>query len=191
MGKIIALGWLLMMANCFAAAEMTPLPDGWRVVGNARQKYRAGLDPTVVREGRPAGLLESKERDIEGGRFGALMQSIEAKKYLGSRLRLSAWVRCQNVRGWVGLWLRVDGRSEKVLEFDNMEARPLKGDLDWKRVEVVLDVPRHALSIHYGMLMSGSGRAWLSGMKVETVSKEVPTTKAREEGLPLEPVNLF
>ena len=42
---------------------------------------------------------------------------------------------------YAALWMRVDGGG-KVIKFDNMEDRPVKGTTEWKRCSVVLTHPR-------------------------------------------------
>jgi hypothetical protein len=71
--------------------------------------------------------------------------------------------------------MRVDKESKK-LAFDNMHDRPIKGSTDWKRYDVVLEVPQDATGIFFGVLLSGSGTVWLNGAKFEIVGPNVLTT---------------
>src|SRR5206468_564352 len=98
-------------------------------------------------------------------------------------------VRTQDVAGWAGLWMRVDGDKGKTLEFDNMQSRPIKGNTGWKRYEIVLDVPAEANLIALGMLMSSSGQAWMEDVRFEEVATSVPTTSS-QSALPKRPQNL-
>ena len=117
-----------------------------------------------------------------------LMQNFSAEQYIGKRVRFGAFVKSEGVERWSGLWMRVDGKSgQPSLAFDNMQDRPIKGVTGWKEYEVVLDVPQGATGIFFGILLDGPGSVWLSGVKVEVVGPNVPTTgRASNKG----PTNL-
>jgi hypothetical protein len=104
------------------------------------------------------------------------MQTFKADAYRGQRVRLSGYVRSQDVGNWAGLWLRVDGSKNDVLSFDNMQDRAIKGTSDWQKCEIVLDVPEEAQEIAFGLLLAGRGQVWMDDLKFETVGKDIPTT---------------
>jgi hypothetical protein len=114
---------------------------------------------------------------------------IQARQYLGKRVRLSGYVKAEGVEGWSGLWMRVD-KEHEMLEFDNMQDRPIKGTSDWRTYDVVLDVPQGATGIAFGILLCGPGRVWLSGTKFEVVSDATKTTGSGSAARPAAPVNL-
>jgi hypothetical protein len=59
-----------------------------------------------------------------------------------------------------------------------MQNRPLVGTLDWQPYEIVLDVPAEARAIAFGILLHGSGQAWLSEVRFEEVDESVLVTAA-------------
>jgi len=69
-------------------------------------------------------------------------------------------------RGFAGLWWRADGEAG-VLAFDNMQAREIKGDTDWKEYEVVLEIPEKTININFGVILPGDGKAWFVDLKVD------------------------
>jgi len=86
--------------------------------------------------------------------------------------------------------MRIDKGSE-VVGFDNMQSRPLKGTADWQSFDVVLDVPKDATSISFGVLLTGSGSVWVSNASFETVGDDVALTdKPLGDNRPKAPVNL-
>ena len=117
------------------------------------------------------------------------MQSISAEKYKGSKVRLSGLVKSEEVTDWAGLWMRDDKRSE-VLAFDNMQNRGIRGTTGWQRYYVVLDVPKDATQIAFGILLSGPGLVWLNDPKPEIVNADEAPTNMPEQILPESPVNL-
>ncbi len=73
-----------------------------------------------------------------------------------------------------------------------MGNRPIKGTGDWKRYEIVLDVPGNSINIAFGILLTGKGKVWMDDLQFEVVGKDVPTTDMLKQGagLPDEPLNL-
>jgi hypothetical protein len=61
--------------------------------------------------------------------------------------------------------------------------------LSWAlgRPAVVLDVPEHATSLHFGVLLGGAGAVDLAKPSFEAVSTEVPVTVKQFPPLPDEP----
>ena len=56
--------------------------------------------------------------------------------------------------------------------------------------QVVLNVPKHATGISFGILVSKSGTVWLNNVKLEIVGNEVPVTAKPFGAMQEEPVNL-
>ena len=161
-------------------------PQGWFLAGSKPADYDSGVDAQTVYGGQPSAYLKSKSPAIVG--FGTLMQSFKAEEYLGKRIRFSAFVKTDAVQDWAGLWLRVDG-PKGSLAFDNMQTRSIKGTTAWQNYEVVLDVPAEAKGIAFGILMSGTGSAWINSVKMDAVGTNIPTTEVRTPQ-PSAPANL-
>ncbi len=173
---------VLVMAAVAAAGD--PLPDGW-MAGNPKD-YDIGVDKQTVKVGQTAATIKSRTQNPEN--FGTIVQSFSAESYLGKRVRMSAYVKADKITSWAGLWMRVDGdgKDKMSLSFDNMQTRPITGTLDWKKYEIVLDIPGESKNITFGILLDGPGQAWVDGFEFEVVSKDVPVTgfsgnKSREE----------
>jgi hypothetical protein len=163
------------------------VPRGWYLAGTKPAEYEAGVDPGQIYRGHDSAFLKSKRPSVDG--FGTLMQGINAEQYKGNTVRLSALVKSEEVTGWAGLWMRVDKGAEP-LAFDNMQKRPIIGTTGWQRYYVVLDVPKDATNIAFGILLSGPGQVWLNNTRFEIVGLDVPATGASQKTLPDKPVNL-
>ena len=50
------------------------------------------------------------------------------------------------------------------------------GDMDWKKYEIVLEVPKNASNILFGALLNGVGQIWFEKLQIEVVNKLVPLT---------------
>jgi len=177
---IAAIGFCSLV--CWAA-----VPQGWFLAGNRPMDYETGVDPQAAYGGQPSAYLKSTKPQITG--FGTLMQQFKADEYLGKRIRLGAFVKTDAVQDWAGIWMRVDKGTHSVA-FDNMQNRAIKGTTAWQNYEVVLDVPADATGIAFGILMLGTGSAWINGAKLEVVGTNVPTTGSSGSSLLQGPANL-
>ena len=165
------------------------IPNGWFPAGSNPAEYEMGIDNSNFQNGHSCAYIKSKSP--KENEFGTLMQSINAENYLGKRLRLSGHLKSEDIKGWGGMWMRIDGENNQQLGFDNMRGRTIKGTTDWKKYEIVLDVPSNSKTINYGVLLGGQGKVWFDNMKVEEVDKSVAVTNtATEIKYPKEPINL-
>ena len=178
-----------------APAVTDAAPVGWTKNGtNNAVNYTAGVDRGELHEGRPSAFIKSiKPTDNE---FGGMMQMCSAANFTGKRLRFTASMKTTQANdGGAHLWFRVDGKEkEEILQFDNMDSRPVKGTTGWQPYSVVLDVPANATALAYGFFVSGAGQAWVSGVKIEEVGRDVPSTNIfieKSRVLPAAPVNLM
>jgi hypothetical protein len=113
---------------------------------------------------------------------------------------MSAYVKTTDVDRRAGLWMRVDGREQTALAFDNMTGRGIVGTTDWEKYEVVLDIPESAEEIYFGFLVAGKGQGWVDDIQFEVVGDDVKTTDMKIQpqdrtrdlvkDLPDEPKNL-
>ena len=182
---------VLFFVSVFALLSFD-LPEAWFVAGSKPQCYEMGLVKESSQNGKMSATIKSIKKRIGG--FGTLMQQVYPDKFLGKRIRMSAYVKSENVKDWSGLWLRVDqAGSNNPLSFDNMQKRAIMGTTDWKKYEIVLDVPTDASLIAFGALLSGTGQIWFDSFSFEIVDASVPTTgfsDPKEKYTQLEPANL-
>ncbi len=149
------------------------VPNGWLVAGSHPKNYDMGLCDDTKHSGTRCARIRSTNPSING--FGTLMQSLSPSGYSGQRIKLSAYIKSEDVKEWAGLWMRVDA-GKKIASFDNMQDRPIAGNTEWTKYEIVLDVPQESTNISFGVLLSGTGIVWFDDLEFETVSKDVKTT---------------
>lgn len=167
-------------------------PAGWAKNGAKSESYTVGVDSLQTWGGMPSAYVESLSPTVEGG-FGGMMQTTSAENFEGKRVRLSGWIKTEDANEGGGrLWLRIDGQERgQTLGFDNMNNRAVKGTTDWQEASVVLDVPKGASALAYGFFVSGGGKMWVNGQKIEEVGTEVPSTNmVTKPVLPKTPTNL-
>ncbi len=205
----IVIGSMLLLVTALMAYK---LPEGWIRAGSKPDDYDMGIAPGAGRSGNNAATIQSTSRKING--FGTLMQNIDPEIYKGKRVKLSGYIKAEEVNEWAGLWLRIDGKgpsksvtttirneqddkrkitskvssteSKRSLAFDNMYNRAIKGTVNWTKCEIVLDVADTATNIAFGALLSGTGQIWFDDLKLDVVNKDVPTTSPKNK----EPVNM-
>lgn len=171
---IILIGTFILFLSCSKKRDDTQDVDGWGFA-NITESYDIGKEDQKY-NGEPVYYLKSN-RNVDSG-FGALVKSIvQPGQYFDKRLKLSGYIKTENVEGSAGMWMRVDEIEQvKISGFDNMSNRPIKGTTDWKNYEIVLDIPNGSRVIHYGPLLGGNGKMFFSGLRLDTVGKDIPTT---------------
>ncbi|HYI07736.1 MAG TPA: hypothetical protein VEK57_01590 [Thermoanaerobaculia bacterium] len=154
-------------------------PVGW--IGGA-PGYALGVDP-AAHGGELSARLQGRENETTAKTSAPLVQFVSAEPWRGKRVRLSGWLRTQDVATqWAGLWMRIDSETAPGLSFDNMPDRGPRGTTDWARYEVVLDVPKEAFEIYFGVVLLGNGTVWADDLLLEEVAKSVPVTGSPKKG---------
>lgn len=181
---------VLISASAFGQPTQSklgpPMPKGWGKTGSEPQNYEMHQDTSVKRSGNSSVTIKSTASVTKDG-FGSVVQSILPDEFRGKRIRMSGYLKSEGVAEWGGFWLRIDGADPAAvpLDFDNMENRPLKGTSDWKKYEIVLDVPQEAAEIVYGFLLKGKGQVWADDLEIRTVGRDVVKTS-----IPLKPEDI-
>lgn len=182
-----------MMADVLKKREelsMNSKVKGWFLSGSSPFNYEMGIDHEVVHQGKASGYLKSKTV-LDSTEFATMMQSFKANQFVGKRIRLSCFIRTEGVDTYAGMWMRVDDAMEDVLQFDNMSNRPIKGNTNWNRYSIILDVPERSAIISFGIILSGQGTVWADQFTFEEVDENTPTTNLEVQVELLdEPVNL-
>jgi hypothetical protein len=119
----------------------------------------------------PAGARPAKPA-LPGGGFGNLMQSFDATEYRGRMIRLRASLRLDSVsrNDRAQMWVRVDCVQGMACGFDNMDDRPVRS-ATWKNAEIRVRVPEDAVTIYFGVMSLGHGRAWIDEISLESGPK--------------------
>ncbi|MCU6707740.1 AraC family transcriptional regulator [Paenibacillus sp. J5C_2022] len=148
---------------------------GWLLSGSDPSRYEMGTDRKQVHTGQVSGYLKSVTAST-AEQFATMMQQFRADKCRGERVRLSAFIRTEDVKYFAGLWMRIDNASGDTLQFDNMSDRPIVGSHTWNQYSCVLDVPEDSATISFGVLLTGSGKVWMDGFAFEKVDRRVAST---------------
>ena len=144
------------------------IPKGWYADGNNKENYEVEIAKGEGMDGSNAATIKCKGEAYD--QFGSLVQESSPEKYLGKQVKMTAYVRSEDVKNWAGLWLRVDGAGkDEMLSFDNMQNRGITGTTEWKKYEIILPVPESASRLAYGALLDGTGQIWFDNFAFEVV----------------------
>lgn len=182
-----------MMSDVINNKEETNMAEkvkGWFLSGSNPFHYEMGIDHAIVHQGKASGYLKSKTV-LDPTEFATMMQTFKATQFIDKRIRLSCFIRTEDVENYAGMWMRVDDTMEDVLQFDNMSNRPIQGTTNWNRYSIILDVPKRSAVISFGVILSGQGTVWADQFSFEEVDRSIPTTNLEVHGeLQENPVNL-
>jgi C-terminal processing protease CtpA/Prc len=148
------------------------VPEGWHSPTSGGG-YAAELLEENPKTGKRAARLRSDPATPDkAAPFGNLMQSVDATAFRGRLVRFRAAVRAE-VAGPPAramLWMRVDRSGSQAGFFDNMGDRPITSG-EWRYYEIVGDVDDDAVSVNIGMMLMGTGRAWLDDVSLTDLGK--------------------
>ena len=163
----------------------------WITTGTAPEKYEIGIDHKIFNTGTRSASISSLEETYQPDEYATIMQQFSAKTFRGKRVRFAAFVKSQDVEGWAGLWMRLDGNFSVTLKLDNMQNRPIQGTTEWNLYSCVLDVPMETQIINIGILLSGKGQVWMDNASFQEVDNSIATTEFEiSKEYPDEPGNL-
>ena len=148
--------------------------QGWGLTGTRPDAYEVRCEEVFSDCAVP--ILRTKAFKSEPLGMGSLTHSEGAETWRGRRIILKAELRGGGVDGWAGLWMRVDGPDGRVLAFDNMQNRALRGTTSFQWYSVVLDVPANAERVTFGVLLHGPGAVFIREVVFQEVDVDVSVT---------------
>jgi len=148
------------------------LPDGWELWGSYYASYSYIVDSLVKHSGNYSLRIEPNANDTAKNVFGCPHLAIPVE-FAGKTATVKAFMKFEDAENPIGLLLRIDGDSSKMLAFDNMQQRGIKGTQDWTEYSVTVDLPQNAKTIHIGAILSGKGKLWIDDFQVSIGNKKV------------------
>ena len=154
------------------------IPKGWRAGPNNPADIIIGTDRTVRHSGKASGFVQRALSLKPSTGSGVLFQSIAADPYRNKRVRLSVYVRSNDVESREGpgpfLYFGVYG-TDSVLTYANTMAKMIEETTDWTLYHITLDVPETSVSMEFGMILLGQGMVWVDDYKLEAVELSIPS----------------
>ena len=140
------------------------LPNGWVKWGDFK---------TVSRENVGNEKYAVKVVSDQKGKFGTVTYRIPVN-YVGDTITLTGRIKHENVKGYVGLFMRIEGATGS-LGLKSMQNLKIKGTKDWKEYAIKLPLPSSAQSIYVAGILSGTGTAWFDDFRVTIDGENVET----------------
>ena len=147
-----------------------PCGTAWQISSDQFGGYQSDPDVKVAHGGKSSLSLQSMTAAPQGA--GWVGQMIRAGLYQGQRVRLTAYIKTQNVVGLAGLAF-VAGKMQS-LPAATQEAKLLTGSQEWQQTSIELDVPSTADVISYGVVLRGAGKLWLDELRLEILPAAKP-----------------
>jgi hypothetical protein len=149
-------------------------PSGWLSSGFGVEDVEIGVDREQRRTGAASARLRNRVPDPRGP--GMLLQTIRAEDHRDKRLRASVWLRGESVASAAFLVQVMSAESGEDSEGISRGFCGTEGTFDWKRCEVVLDVPERGETIHVSAVLEGRGALWVDDVQLEEVGPAAPLT---------------
>ena len=151
------------------------MPDDWFRWGDP--SYQMIVDTGVKHSGKNALRIEAKDQSAAES-FGCPARAIPAQ-YKGSEITVKAFMRTEGVEQPIGLMLRIDGKPNESLQFDNMVQRGITGSKKWEEYTVTLPLPEEAITIYVGAILSGKGKLWVDDFQLLIDGEDISKAKLK------------
>lgn len=148
--------------------------SGWALTGSRTEAYELRCDAIFTDCEIP--ILRTRAFSGEPYGMGSLTHSESAVPWRGQRLEVRAELKGGNIDGWAGVWMRLDDANGKVLAFDNMQNRPVRGTTAFQWYSVVLDVPIEAARLTFGVFLHGPGAVFVRELVFQSVGASKVST---------------
>jgi hypothetical protein len=146
----------------------------WGPTGTHPQEYEMGGNP-FDKKNQDIAFIKSKNDLAQG--FAGYATSLATKDFPDTRIKLSCDLKLIDVANQASVWMRVDGKDNSVLGFDNLQTRPPAKDIDgWQHHYIVLDIPDESSRLLFGLLLAGKGELYVKNMALEAVDNSTQTT---------------
>lgn len=155
-----------------------PITDNraWRQSITSSHDYPMTTDLANSHDGSPSICFAYSGPENASGKastwFGHNIRYPESERYAGHTVRLSGWIKTQNVSGHVQPqirpWSGLLQRDSKLLAKDSMvQDKHIRGTLNWTPFSLTCDIPENTGHIVTSFIFSGSGKVWIDTNSLE------------------------
>jgi beta-lactamase regulating signal transducer with metallopeptidase domain len=131
----------------------------------------------------PAATVSADDRIVHAGHWSVRLQPDAESRasvitrstpvdFQGHVIELRGYLRLQDVSEFAGLWLRQDN-GDQTVELENMSSQQVKGTRDWAQYRITLPINPRAQSLHFGVLVSGTGTLWADDLELLVDGKPI------------------
>jgi RNA polymerase sigma factor (sigma-70 family) len=155
-----------------------PITDNraWRQSFTSAHDYPMTTDLANTHDGSPSICLAYAGSDNAPAKsfawFGHDIRYPESERYAGHTVRLSGWIKTENVSNHVQPQIRpLSGlmqRDSKLLAQDSMvQDKSIRGTLNWTPFSLTCEIPKNTGHIETSFVFWGSGKVWIDTNSLE------------------------
>jgi RNA polymerase sigma factor (sigma-70 family) len=155
-----------------------PITDdrAWRQSFTSAGDYPMTTDLAITHDGNPSICFAYAGPDHASAKsfawFGHTIHYPESERYAGHTVRLSGWIKTENVSNHVQPQIRpLSGlmqRDSKLLAKDSMvQDKSIRGTLNWTPFSLTCDIPKNTGYIVTSFIFWGSGKVWIDTNSLE------------------------
>ena len=153
------------------------IPDGWFNF-NPLSKSNIQSDSLIRHSGKRSALLTVGADDSKG--YAGIAYALPAR-YVGNELTLKAWLKHEDVLGFVSLFISMTDSTGKELEAVTLDDKQLSGTKDWKLYELKLVIPTNTKTIYVGSNIKGPGKLWIDDVQLLIDDIDISQSKPKKD----------
>jgi hypothetical protein len=175
MRVLISMILFIILNSSYSLAQ--PLPRPW--AHHNQEHYEAGITARNPFTGRYSAYIRSRE--AETNTLGTIWQAIRPRPdWFGERVRMTVYMKTRGVKDAGGLFMRVSTYGGWI-NYDYMYDRVVRGNTDWQKRMIVLDIPRDTSLIDFGVWIIGKGEVQVDDFRFEVVDNKLQVTGTSEK----------
>ena len=156
------------------------LPEGWYNSGSKPANYKMSVDNNGGQDNETVFSIKSMEKDMESS--GTLVQKLLPNKYWEKRIKVTGYIKTNDVLDHADISLHVFNfkPTTPVIKI-NFDTREIKETKDWKRFEIILEVPKTINRIEFDVSLIGTGQIWFKKINNEVLESNLPSSDKRND----------
>ena len=140
------------------------LPDKWHLTSPNSKQYEVLVDKHTAHTGNSSIFISSV--DTSSNPKSAGVGYTVPAKYAGKEITVKAWMKSEDMKGSLALFLAIYDADGNTLQFENLQSKKIKGTKDWKQYSVTLPLAAQAQLIHIGPILIGKGKLWIDDVEL-------------------------
>ncbi|WEN14046.1 S41 family peptidase [Rhodanobacter sp. AS-Z3] len=149
---------VVVLFACVGIAPMSgaaaPTDTSWRITGSGHGYDVHGSGDLLGEDGATVSL---RAQHADPVKFGSSVSVLDATRYRGRTIRLSADLDTHDAVNGALIWLRADNAAHQIISFANSQRMPVVATTTDAHRAVQIDVPTAATSLLLGTVLNGNG----------------------------------
>lgn len=157
----------------FERGEIGELPIGWNISERTIKKgYTLSVSDQAHSGNKSLLFALDGLADYSNTYDGLVFQSINSDAYLNRTVRFSAFAKGEfaDTNGYGFLWIKVYLADKTYMSYP-VKATNLINTSDWKKYEVIAEIPANATEIQFGAILQKKGKIWLDDAEFKDVNE--------------------